>query len=124
MGYVLVFLGGGIGSMLRYGVNRASLALFGPGLPAGTLLVNIVGSTLMGFAFGWLAARGGEGQSLRLFLATGVLGGFTTFSAFSLDAMLLWQRGDHMMAAAYVGASVTLSIAGLLLGMSLFSAAN
>jgi CrcB protein len=124
-GYLLVFLGGGIGAALRHGVNRASLALLGPSLPAGTLLVNVIGSFLMGLLAGWFLQRGGT-ESARLFLATGILGGFTTFSALSLDAVLLWQRGDHALAAVYVTASVALSIGGLLAGfaaMRAFSAA-
>jgi CrcB protein len=84
MGYALVFLGGGLGAALRHGVNRAALAWFGPALPVGTMIVNIVGSLAMGLLIGILAAvPGGTSQHLRLFLATGVLGGFTTFSAFS-----------------------------------------
>jgi fluoride exporter len=116
--YLLVFIGGGLGSVLRHGVNRASMALFGTSFPAGTMFVNIVGSTLMGFLVGWLAARSGDSQSFRIFLTTGFLGGFTTFSAFSLDTVALWQRGDHMTAVVYVIASVVVSIAGLFLGMA------
>ena len=86
----------------------------------GTLAVNIVGSMLMGLLAGWLALRAsGGGQDLRLFVATGVLGGFTTFSAFSLDAFLLWERGQVMIAAVYVLLSVLLSIASLALGISI-----
>ena len=117
MNYMLVFVGGGIGSMLRHAVNRASLLLIGPNYPAGTLFVNIVGSTIMGLLAGWFAFRGGD-QSTRLFLTTGVIGGFTTFSAFSLDTAVLWQRGDHLTAAIYVAASVAISIAGLFIGLA------
>lgn len=119
MSYFLVFVGGGIGSMLRHGVNRASLALIGPNFPAGTMIVNISGSALMGIVVGWLALRSGDSSSFRLFLTTGVLGGFTTFSAFSLDAAALWRRGDHLLAGVYVLSSVTLAIAGLCLGLAL-----
>jgi CrcB protein len=118
MNYLIVFLGGGIGSALRHGVNRASMALFGTGFPAGTLFVNIVGSTLMGIIVGVLASRSGDTQSFRLFLTTGIMGGFTTFSAFSLDTAFLWQRGEHLTAAIYVAASVAVSIAGLFIGMA------
>ena len=91
----------------------------GTAFPWGTLTVNIVGSFIMGVLAGWLAFKAGEGwsQPLRLFLTTGILGGFTTFSAFSLDAMLIWERGQGGLAAAYVGASVLLSIAGLAIGL-------
>jgi len=123
MGYLLVFLGGGLGSAARYGLNRAAALAFA-GYPAGTLAVNVVGSVLMGLAAGWFARRGAEGAGLRLFLTTGVLGGFTTFSAFSLDAAVLWQRGDHAGAAVYVVASVGLSLLGVLAGLWLMRAAT
>ncbi len=115
-----IFLGGGIGSALRYGVGRAALALVGPGFPAGTLAVNVAGCMLMGALAEWLAVRdAGIGASAKLFLATGLLGGFTTFSAFALDAAALWQRGATGLAAFYVVASVAFSIAGLVAGMAL-----
>lgn len=117
--YLWVFLGGGIGAALRHGVNRAALAWFGPDLPAaGTFIVNITGSVAMGVLAGWLLLKGIGDQPLRLFLATGVLGGFTTFSAFSLDAALMWERGALGAFAAYVGGSVLLSIVGLFLGLA------
>lgn len=118
---LLVFLGAGIGGVLRHGVNLAALKTVGSGFPYGTLAINIVGSGLMGLVAGWFAFRAGEGwsQDLRLFLTTGILGGFTTFSAFSLDAMLLWERGEVMLAVAYVAGSVLLSLAALAAGMSL-----
>jgi CrcB protein len=83
--------------------------------------VNILGSFIMGALAGWLAFKAGEGwsQPLRLFLTTGILGGFTTFSAFSLDAVLIWERGQNGLAATYVAASVLLSIAGLVAGLGL-----
>lgn len=119
--YVLVFIGGGIGSALRYGVGRVSLALLGPNFPAGTLAVNVIGCFLMGALVEWLAFRDtGMGQGAKLFLTTGILGGFTTFSAFALDAVVLWQRGATAMAALYVLASLIVSIGGLLAGMALF----
>jgi fluoride exporter len=118
MSYFWVFLGGGAGAALRHGVNRAALALFGPGLPVGTLAVNVLGGFLMGVLANWFVLRGIGVQGLKLFLTTGVLGGFTTFSAFSLDAAVLWQRGDHAIFAAYVAASVGLPIGGLFLGMA------
>jgi fluoride exporter len=120
-----VFLGGGIGSALRYGVGRASLAWLGPNFPAGTLVVNVLGCALMGVLAEWLALRdtGGANLALRHFLATGILGGFTTFSAFALDTSVLWQRGDSLATALYVFASVMLSIVGLLAGMAMARAA-
>ncbi len=117
----LVFLGAGIGGVLRHGVNVVSLKWFGPSFPYGTMAINILGSGVMGLVAGFLAFKAGEGwtQSARLFLATGVLGGFTTFSAFSLDAMLLWERGEAMLAAFYVLGSVVLSLAALVAGLSI-----
>jgi fluoride exporter len=115
-----VFLGGGIGSALRYGVGRAALALAGPNFPIGTFVVNVVGCAAMGALAEWLAWRDtGIDASMKLFLTTGVLGGFTTFSAFALDAVGLWQRGETLTATAYAAGSVVLSIAGLLGGMAL-----
>jgi CrcB protein len=87
----LIFLGGGIGSALRYGVGRVGLALAGPGFPAGTLAVNVIGCLAMGALIEWLALRdAGIDVSTKLFLTTGLLGGFTTFSAFALDSVALW----------------------------------
>lgn len=115
-----VFLGGGLGSAMRYGVGRAALALAGPNFPLGTLVVNIVGCMIMGAFAEWLAWRDtGVDATVKLFLTTGVLGGFTTFSAFALDTVGLWQRGETMTAAAYAAGSVVLSIAGFLAGMAL-----
>lgn len=121
MGYVLVFLGGGIGAALRHGVNRASLAYLGPAFPFGTLFVNVAGSLAMGVLAGLFLAKA-PGEVWRLFLTTGILGGFTTFSAFSLDAAVMWQRGDCGSLALYVGASVVLSIAALFVGMAVVRA--
>lgn len=113
--FLLVFLGAGLGGAARHAVNLGCARWCGPAFPWGTLTVNVVGSFAMGALVGWLAFRAAEGwtQGVRLFLATGVLGGFTTFSAFSLDAMLLWERGEAGLAASYVAASVILSIAAL-----------
>ncbi|GLR47897.1 fluoride efflux transporter CrcB [Sphingomonas astaxanthinifaciens] len=122
-GAVLVFLGGGIGAVLRHGANRLGMMLFGTGFPVATLAVNVVGSLLMGMLAANLAEGPAASQQLRLFLTTGVLGGFTTFSAFSLDALTLWQRGQPGLAAAYVAGSVFLSLAavgaGFVLGRAL-----
>lgn len=116
-----VVLGGGIGAGLRYLTNVGALRLFGPGYPVATLVVNILGSFLMGLLVELLAQRGG--QRLAPFLMTGVLGGFTTFSAFSLDTMTLWQRGETVLALVYVGMSVVLSLAAIALAMHLFRGA-
>ena len=114
--YVQVALGGAVGATARYGVNLGALRLFGPNLPLGTLAVNVAGSFLMGLLVMLLAGRGAPWAPL---LMTGALGGFTTFSAFSLDAVALWQRGQAGLAALYVAASVALSIAALLAGLAL-----
>ncbi len=117
-GYLAVFVGAGLGGMLRHGVNRASLAYLGPAFPYGTLFVNIAGGMLMGVLAELFLVKGGGSQEFRLFLITGFLGGFTTFSAFSLDAALMWQRSDYTALASYIVASVLLSIAALFMGMA------
>jgi fluoride exporter len=118
---LLVFVGAGLGGVLRHLSNLACLRWFGAGFPWGTLGVNVAGSLVMGLLAGWLASRAGAAwsQDVRLLLMTGVLGGFTTFSAFSLDAWLLWERGALFHAGAYVLASVVLSIAALGAGLGL-----
>jgi CrcB protein len=118
---LLVFLGGGIGAAGRHGVNIAAARLLGIGFPWGTLIVNVLGSFAMGLLAAWFAFRAGAGlsQHARLFLTTGILGGFTTFSAFSLDAALLWERGAIVAAVSYILVSVILSIAGLFVGLAL-----
>src|SRR5690606_3497690 len=93
MGYLIVFLGGGLGAALRHGVNLGAARLLGTAFPYGTLAVNVAGSLAMGLLAAWFAFRGDAAQHWRLFFATGVLGGFTTFSAFSLDVALLYERG-------------------------------
>ena len=120
MGYLMVFVGAGIGGALRHGVNLGSARLFGGGFPVGTMIVNVVGSFLMGLLAGYFTYRTGVPQNARLFLTTGVLGGFTTFSAFSLDAALLVERHAYSLAAAYMLGSVVLSLVALFAGLSLF----
>jgi CrcB protein len=119
MTYLLVFLGGGIGAALRHGVNVGAARLLGTAFPYGTLTVNVVGSLLMGLLVAYLAFKGEASQHWRLFIATGMLGGFTTFSAFSLDVAVLYERGAVWLAFGYVAASVVLSIAGLFAGLFL-----
>jgi CrcB protein len=118
--YLIVFAGAGIGGALRHGVNVAAAKLFGYGFPFGTLIVNVLGSFLIGLLAGWFAFRPGVPQDMRLFLTTGILGGFTTFSAFSLDAALLIERHAYALAAAYMVGSVTASLVALFLGLALF----
>lgn len=113
----LVAAGGAVGAGLRHLVNLATLRLFGPGFPWGTLAVNIAGSLAMGLFTAWLVRRTGSSAELRLLVATGVLGGFTTFSAFSLDFAVLYERGALMQAFSYVAASVLLSIGALFVGL-------
>jgi len=118
--YLITFFGAGIGGALRHGVNVGASRIFGFGFPFGTLIVNIAGSFAMGLLAGYFAFRPGVAQHMRLFLTTGVLGGFTTFSAFSLDTALLIERHAYWLAAAYVAGSVAASILALFAGMSIF----
>jgi CrcB protein len=122
--YLIVFLGAGIGGALRHGVNVGATRLFGFGFPFGTLIVNITGSFLIGLFAGYFAFRPGIGQHMRLFLTTGLLGGFTTFSAFSLDTALLVERHSYGLAAGYVVGSVGAGLLALFLGLSLFRTAS
>lgn len=117
---LLVFVGAGAGGVLRHLTNVACFRWCGPQFPWGTMAVNVVGSLAMGVLAGWFAARTGAWTGhMKLLLLTGVLGGFTTFSAFSLDAVALWERGATLEAAAYVGASVALSVIALVIGLML-----
>jgi CrcB protein len=120
MTYLIVFFGGGIGAALRHGVNIASARYFGTAFPFATMIENISGSLIMGLLAGYFAFRSGGGhQHWQLFLTTGILGGYTTFSAFSLDAVLLYERGALGLATLYVLGSVLLAIAGLVAGLAL-----
>ena len=101
------------------GVNVASARLLGTGWPFGTFTVNVVGSFAMGLIVGYFALRGHGSQAWLLFLATGILGGFTTFSAFSLDVAVLFERGRLDLTVVYVLASLMLSVAGLFLALAL-----
>lgn len=119
MGFLIVFLGAGIGGAARHGVNLWAARLLGTAFPFGTLTVNVAGSLLMGLIAGWFAFKGDASQHWRLFLTTGILGGFTTFSTFSLDIALLWERHDVLSMLVYVVASVFVSIACLMAGLLL-----
>lgn len=118
--YLIVFIGAGIGGALRHGVNVTAARYLGYGFPYGTLAVNVVGSFIMGLFAGYFLFRPGVPQHVRLFLTTGILGGFTTFSSFSLDAALLIERHAYWIAAAYVAGSVVAGIIALFAGMSVF----
>jgi CrcB protein len=120
MGFLIVFVGGGIGAALRHGVNLGSARLFGTAFPWHTAIENVSGSLVMGLLAGYFAFRSGEAsQHWRLFLTTGILGGYTTFSSFSLDFALLYERGEMLQASLYVLGSVVLGIVGLFAGLAL-----
>ena len=122
--YVIVFVGAGIGGALRHGVNTLALRLAGPNFPYGTMAINILGSLAMGLIAGYFTFRGGTGlfgqmgQHWRLFVTTGILGGFTTFSAFSLDFATLWERGAMTPALLYLGVSVGGSIVAIFVALA------
>ena len=119
MGFLIVFLGGGIGAALRHGVNLVSARLLGTAIPYATLFENVTGSLAMSVLAAYFAFNGDASQHWRLFLTTGILGGYTTFSAFSLDVALLYERGELALAALYIGGSIALSIGGLFAGLAL-----
>lgn len=114
--FIWVALGGAVGSVARFGVNLTAPRLLGADFPWATLIVNILGSLIMGFLAAFLAEKYSDQPDLRLFLLTGVLGGFTTFSAFSLDVFNLVQRGESSTAMIYASASVVLSIVAVFAG--------
>lgn len=115
--YLVVFVGAGLGGALRHGVNVVTLRLLDSTFPYGTLFVNVVGSLAMGLFVGFFAAKTDPGQMWRLFLTTGILGGFTTFSAFSFDALVLYERGEFALCLLYVLASLGASVAALFAGL-------
>lgn len=119
----LVMAGGAIGAALRYQFGRAALRLLGPGWPWGTFAVNVLGGLLMGLLAGWLAMRAQGGEQIRLFVAVGVLGGFTTFSSFSLEMLLMIERGEWAPALTYALLSVMVSVGALMLGLMLMRGA-
>ena len=119
MGFLIVFIGGGIGAALRHGFNLAFARLFGTAFPYATLFENVSGSIAMGALVALFAFRSGIPHHWQLFLTTGILGGYTTFSTFSLDVAVLYERGEIGLAALYVLLSVVLSIGGLFGGLAL-----
>lgn len=124
---LFVALGGAIGAWLRFMVGRAYVAWLGPirasAFPWGTLTANVLGSLAMGLLVGWLARQGQASEGTRLFLAVGLLGGFTTFSAFSLEFALMVERGTIGLAAFYVAASLIAGFAALFAGLAVMRAA-
>ena len=114
---IYVALGGAIGASARHVLGGAVMRMSGPDFPYGTMTANILGSFLMGVLVAWLAARAGTDSAVRLFLGVGLLGGFTTFSAFSLEAIMLLEKKAYGLFMTYVGSSVILSLLALLLGL-------
>ncbi|MDB5491518.1 MAG: crcB-like family protein [Micavibrio sp.] len=114
-----VALGGALGSVLRFLLNNGITALTKTSFPVGIMVINVLGSLAMGVLIALFAEQGQASQNMRTFLMVGVLGGFTTFSTFSADSVLLWQRGEAVQAVAYAGGSVILSVAALLAGIML-----
>ena len=117
-----VALGGAIGASLRHMINLASLRMLGPHFPWGTLMVNVLGSFIMGVFVELLVRRFDVSPEVRLLVTTGILGSFTTFSAFSLDVAVLWERGATAPAALYVVSTMVLTIAALFAGLSVVRA--
>jgi len=122
VGFLIVFFGGGIGAALRHGVNLVTARLLGSYFPYATMIENVSGSLVMGLLAAYFAFKSGAPQHFRLFLTTGILGGYTTFSAFSLDVALLYERGEPGLAALYALASVVLAVGGLFVGLALVRA--
>ena len=118
-GILYVALGGALGASARHLLGMAALKALGPGDPYGTMAANVIGGFLMGLLAGWLALKVSGGANLRLFLGVGLLGGFTTFSAFSLDAFLMYEKKAYGSLLGYVGGSVILSIGALMMGLIL-----
>lgn len=116
MKLLLVFVGGGFGSVARYAMMKIIGRLMGAGFPWHTLGVNLIGALIIGALTAFMAMRVSGVESARLLLVTGFLGGFTTFSAFSLESALMWQKGDYMTLVAYVAASVTGTIIAVICG--------
>jgi fluoride exporter len=118
LGYFVVFIGAGVGGVLRFGVSGVASRMLGSGFPYGTMIVNVVGSLAVGLLAGWFAHKSDPGLLWRMFLVTGILGGFTTFSAFSLDLATFVEKGTLGHAILYAGASVGISLAAVFLGLA------
>jgi len=118
-GLLYVALGGALGASGRHLLGMGAHKAFGPDYPYGTMAANVIGGFLMGLLAGWLALKVSGGTNLRLFLGVGLLGGFTTFSAFSLDAVLMYEKKAYGALISYVGGSVILSIGALMVGLIL-----
>lgn len=116
---LLVMIGGAVGAAFRFHISTVALRQLGPAFPYGTWLVNLLGGLLMGVLAGVVARAPVDGEPLRLFLGVGVLGGFTTFSAFSLETFNMLTRGEYLMATAYAVSSVAGSVLMLFLGVGL-----
>lgn len=116
--FLAVFIGGGIGSLLRYGI---SLALPSNGFPWATFVANVVSCLLLGILIGWLDAVEWTNDRVRLFLVTGLCGGFSTFSTFSYETFKLWSRGEHFAVLANIGGSVAVCLVCILLGIKIVS---
>lgn len=114
---LLVAAGGAIGASLRHLSGMVVLRVMGAGFPWGTLFVNVLGSFIMGLFIAWMIGKSGVSNEMRLFIATGILGGFTTFSAFSLDVANMIERGAVSAAFAYIVASVIISLAAIFIGL-------
>ncbi|QQM32490.1 fluoride efflux transporter CrcB [Martelella lutilitoris] len=116
---LIAAIGGGLGAACRYLVGVLAIRVIGHGFPWGTFIVNVLGSLLIGLLVEAVARLLNQSAEMRMFLVTGFLGGFTTFSSFSLDAMNMIERGDYMPALVYVGASVALGLAAVFAGLAI-----
>lgn len=114
---LIVGLGGGLGAIARYLVGRLSVSAFGPSFPWGTFAVNVIGGFAMGLLVGWMAFKVTGGENLRLFLGVGVLGGFTTFSSFSIEALQMMERKAYITAFGYISGSVICAIFAVFIGL-------
>lgn len=118
-GFILVFIGGGLGSAGRHGVNLLASRLVGGAYPLGTLAINVLGAFAMGVVVEFFSLKASLPQSAKLFLTTGILGGFTTFSTYALEIGMLYERGDWLASALYALGSLVLGVGGLFAGLAL-----